>query len=187
MNLIYDPFQCISTIAFVKNEGEVLDSPIWIMLINIVALEMLGAKMPKPTGLYWYLDPTYYSQTDVESLVVVAAAASVTQPLATGLSSSSARWKLSSWWCLSLSLLSSLQHHTRPVVEGKFYRLNNYNISRLLLLLWDYDAKILDYKLLVYQPCSCDEKYLAACAKCNIWQFDIVTCYLQDCKYCPGS
>jgi len=39
--------QCISTIAFVKNEGEVLDSPIWIMLINIVALEMLGAKMPK--------------------------------------------------------------------------------------------------------------------------------------------
>ena len=50
MNLIYAPFQCISTIAFVKNEGEVLDSPIWIMLINIVALEMLGAKMPKPTG-----------------------------------------------------------------------------------------------------------------------------------------
>ena len=48
--LTYDPFQCISTIAFVKNEGEVLDSPIWIMLINIVALEMLGAKMPKPTG-----------------------------------------------------------------------------------------------------------------------------------------
>jgi len=43
--------QCISTIAFVKNEGEVLDSPIWIMLINIVALEMLGAKMPKPTGV----------------------------------------------------------------------------------------------------------------------------------------
>jgi len=42
--------QCISTIAFVKNEAEVLDSPIWIMLINIVALEMLGAKMPKPTG-----------------------------------------------------------------------------------------------------------------------------------------
>ena len=50
MILTYDPFQCISTIAFVKNEGEVLDSPIWIMLINIVALEMLGAKMPKPTG-----------------------------------------------------------------------------------------------------------------------------------------
>ena len=50
MILTYEPFQCISTIAFVKNEGEVLDSPIWIMLINIVALEMLGAKMPKPSG-----------------------------------------------------------------------------------------------------------------------------------------
>ena len=61
------------------------------MLINIVALEMLGAKMPKPTGLYWYLDPTYYSQTDVESLVVVAAdaATDVTQPLAPGRVSSS--------------------------------------------------------------------------------------------------
>jgi len=44
--------QCISTIAFVKNEPEVLDSPIWILLINIVALEMLGAKMPKPSGRY---------------------------------------------------------------------------------------------------------------------------------------
>ena len=58
MNLTYDTFQCISTIAFVKNEAEVLDSPIWIMLINIVALEMLGAKMPKPAGIS--LD--YYSR-----------------------------------------------------------------------------------------------------------------------------
>lgn len=38
--------QCISTIALVKNEQEVLDSPIWIMLINVVALEMLKAKLP---------------------------------------------------------------------------------------------------------------------------------------------
>ena len=38
--------QCISTIAFAKNEPELLDSPIWIMLINVVALEMLKAKMP---------------------------------------------------------------------------------------------------------------------------------------------
>lgn len=39
--------QCISTIAFAKNEPELLDSPIWIMLINVVALEMLKAKMPQ--------------------------------------------------------------------------------------------------------------------------------------------
>ena len=42
--------QCISTIALVKNENEVLDSPIWVMIINIVALEMLRVKMPKLTG-----------------------------------------------------------------------------------------------------------------------------------------
>lgn len=42
--------QCISTLALVKNEMEVLDSPIWIMIINIVALEMLGDKMPKLGG-----------------------------------------------------------------------------------------------------------------------------------------
>lgn len=38
--------QCISAIAFVRNEQELLDSPIWIMLINIVALEMLRVKLP---------------------------------------------------------------------------------------------------------------------------------------------
>ena len=38
--------QCISAIAFVRNEPELLDSPIWIMLINIVALEMLRVKLP---------------------------------------------------------------------------------------------------------------------------------------------
>ena len=72
MNLIYDTFQCISTIAFVKNEGEVLDSPIWIMLINIVALEMLGAKMPKPTGLYWYFNSSYYAAEDVNISCLVS-------------------------------------------------------------------------------------------------------------------
>ena len=40
--------QCVSAVAFVKNEPELLDSPIWIMLINVVALEMLRAKMPNP-------------------------------------------------------------------------------------------------------------------------------------------
>ena len=39
--------QCVSAIAFVKNEVDLLDSPIWIMLINVVALEMLKAKMPE--------------------------------------------------------------------------------------------------------------------------------------------
>jgi len=38
--------QCVSTVAFARSEPELLDSPIWIMLINVVALEMLKAKMP---------------------------------------------------------------------------------------------------------------------------------------------
>ena len=43
-------FQCVSTIALVHNEQEVLDCPIWIMLINVVALEMLKAKLPTTIG-----------------------------------------------------------------------------------------------------------------------------------------
>ena len=42
--------QCISTIAMVKSEPEVLDCPVWIMLINVVALEMLKAKLPHSLG-----------------------------------------------------------------------------------------------------------------------------------------
>jgi len=38
--------QCVTPISFVKNEPELLDSPIWVLIINIVALEMLKAKFP---------------------------------------------------------------------------------------------------------------------------------------------
>ena len=41
--------QCISAVAFVKSEGgtqDVLDSPCWIMLINVVAMDMLKSKLP---------------------------------------------------------------------------------------------------------------------------------------------
>ena len=47
--------QCISAIAFVRNEPELLDSPIWIMLINIVALEMLRVKLPAGTKFLLFL------------------------------------------------------------------------------------------------------------------------------------
>jgi len=39
--------QCISAVSFVKNEQDLLYSPVWMMLINVVALEMLNAKMPQ--------------------------------------------------------------------------------------------------------------------------------------------
>ena len=44
--------QCISAIAFVRNENDILDCPCWIMLINIVAMDMLKSKMPPSKYLY---------------------------------------------------------------------------------------------------------------------------------------
>ena len=32
--------------GLLKNEEELLDSPVWVLIINIVALEMLKAKLP---------------------------------------------------------------------------------------------------------------------------------------------
>ncbi|EEB17140.1 conserved hypothetical protein [Pediculus humanus corporis] len=38
--------QCLSTIVFVKNEKEILNCPVWVMIINVVALDMLKSKLP---------------------------------------------------------------------------------------------------------------------------------------------
>lgn len=38
--------QCLSAIAFVKVEPDILECPIWILIINIVALDMLKSKLP---------------------------------------------------------------------------------------------------------------------------------------------
>jgi len=38
--------QCLSAIAFVKAEGELLDCPIWVLIINVVAMDMLKSKLP---------------------------------------------------------------------------------------------------------------------------------------------
>ena len=46
--------QCISAIAFVRNEQDILDSPCWIMLINIVAMDMLKSKMPPGINLKYF-------------------------------------------------------------------------------------------------------------------------------------
>ena len=46
--------QCISAIAFVRNEQDVLESPCWIMLINIVAMDMLKSKMPPSNDFIAY-------------------------------------------------------------------------------------------------------------------------------------
>jgi hypothetical protein len=37
----------VNSLGLDQNEPELLDSPIWILIINIVALEMLKAKLPQ--------------------------------------------------------------------------------------------------------------------------------------------
>ncbi|XP_018327886.1 uncharacterized protein LOC108738798 [Agrilus planipennis] len=39
-------FQCLNAVTFVKDSADVLDCPVWILVINIVALEMLKSKVP---------------------------------------------------------------------------------------------------------------------------------------------
>lgn len=43
--------QCLSAIAFVKSESELLECPIWVLIINVVAMDMLKSKLPP--GLYF--------------------------------------------------------------------------------------------------------------------------------------
>ncbi|XP_055603003.1 uncharacterized protein LOC129751492 [Uranotaenia lowii] len=38
--------QCLSAIAFVKSENDVLDCPVWVLIINVVAMDMLKSKLP---------------------------------------------------------------------------------------------------------------------------------------------
>lgn len=49
--------QCLSIISFVKSESDVLECPIWIMIINVVAMDMLKSKLPpgKTRSMMWIL------------------------------------------------------------------------------------------------------------------------------------
>ncbi|XP_034243150.1 uncharacterized protein LOC117646377 isoform X2 [Thrips palmi] len=38
--------QCLSAVAFVRAEPDLLDCPIWILVINVVAMDMLKSKLP---------------------------------------------------------------------------------------------------------------------------------------------
>lgn len=44
--------QCISAIAFVKDNQDILDCSCWVMIINIVALDMLRSKLPPGKWIY---------------------------------------------------------------------------------------------------------------------------------------
>jgi hypothetical protein len=38
--------QCLSALSFVKPESDILDCPIWILIVNVVAMDMLKSKLP---------------------------------------------------------------------------------------------------------------------------------------------
>lgn len=38
--------QCLSALSFVKSENDILDCPIWIMIVNVVAMDLLKSKLP---------------------------------------------------------------------------------------------------------------------------------------------
>ncbi|XP_075234685.1 expansion isoform X2 [Lycorma delicatula] len=38
--------QCLSAVAFVKSENDILECPIWVLIINVVAMDMLKSKLP---------------------------------------------------------------------------------------------------------------------------------------------
>lgn len=38
--------QCLSALAFVKSENDILECPIWVLIVNVVAMDMLKSKLP---------------------------------------------------------------------------------------------------------------------------------------------
>lgn len=46
--------QCLSAVAFVRAEPDLLDCPIWVLVINVVAMDMLKSKLPP--GAYTSLE-----------------------------------------------------------------------------------------------------------------------------------
>jgi hypothetical protein len=47
--------QCICCVAFVKDANDILDVPVWVMIINIVALDMLKTKLPPSIQNFYFL------------------------------------------------------------------------------------------------------------------------------------
>lgn len=44
--------QCLSAVAFVKSETDTLDCPIWVLIVNVVAMDMLKSKLPPGKQIY---------------------------------------------------------------------------------------------------------------------------------------
>lgn len=38
--------QCLSAVVFIRAEADLLQSPIWVLIVNVVGLDMLKSKLP---------------------------------------------------------------------------------------------------------------------------------------------
>lgn len=45
--------QCLSALAFGKSENDIIDCPVWVLIINVVAMDMLKSKLP--SGEFYYI------------------------------------------------------------------------------------------------------------------------------------
>lgn len=43
--------QCLSAVAFVRTEPEILECPVWVLVVNVVAMDLLRSKLP-PSKLH---------------------------------------------------------------------------------------------------------------------------------------
>lgn len=46
--------QCLSVVAFVKSENDILECPIWVLIVNVVAMDMLKSKLPPGEFFFIY-------------------------------------------------------------------------------------------------------------------------------------
>lgn len=46
--------QCLSAVAFVRSEPEVLDCPVWVLIVNVVAMDLLKSKLPPSECNTWF-------------------------------------------------------------------------------------------------------------------------------------
>ena len=52
----------MSAVAFVKSENDILDCPMWVLIVNVVAMDMLKSKLPpgelgRPLRVGWNRKP----------------------------------------------------------------------------------------------------------------------------------
>lgn len=64
--------QCLSLVAFVKSENDILDCPIWVLIVNVVAMDMLKSKLPPGKCVFGtQLKPPHRPAADRISIIII--------------------------------------------------------------------------------------------------------------------